>query len=131
MTNNIDYKSFILIFLVIIIFFVIPAIWHKYKNDDISQNNTFSIARITKKTGSLKNGYHWHYTFKYKDGQFEGYESVHKDYKVQSGEYYVVNFSKKNPEYNKILYKYKIDKAPEKLMGLSWDSIPHRIISNK
>ncbi len=101
-------KSLLLIVLVFSLF-PLSYFYRRYKRDDIETNSKFAIGRIFKLTTSLKSGDAWYYQFKYKDNVYENYRSTHVDYDVAIGDYFLVNFSSKNPEHSEILYDYKLD----------------------
>lgn len=117
-------KSGLFALLLVIIIFGVPYLWRRYRDNDIKVNSKYAFAKIVKKTGSLKNGNHWHYGFYYRDTLISGSWSTHADYNVNMGDYFIVNFSSKDPEHNKILYDYKLKKIQSEIVKKVWDTIP-------
>jgi hypothetical protein len=103
-------------------------LWRQNKAKDISNNSKYSIGIIIKKTGSLTSGVQWHYEFKYDGHVYSGYRSTHVDYDVAQGDYFLVNFSSKHPDHNKILYDYKVNKERLNFVDSVWDTIPTAIV---
>lgn len=64
-----------------------------------------------------------------KNSWYENYRSTHIDYDVNKGDYFLVNFSSKDPEHSKILYRYKLNK--DKLTYSVWDTIPFSILHSE
>lgn len=86
-------------------------LYRKHRDDDIKAHSKFAVGKIIKFTTSLKSGNSWHYEFKYGDTIFQGSRSTHVDYDVKMGEYFLVNFSTKDPDHSKILYDYKLNRV--------------------
>lgn len=99
-------------------------LWRKSKEEDIKQNSKYTIGEIIKKTGSLNSGEQWHYRFKFKGKYFEGYRSTHIDYNVAIGDYFLINFSSKNPDHSVLSYEYKLKINATGLTDSVWDTIP-------
>jgi hypothetical protein len=62
----------IIALLLVIIIFGVPYLWRRYRDNDIKVNSKYACAKIVKKTGSLKNGNHWHYAIYYRDTLISG-----------------------------------------------------------
>lgn len=105
-------------------------LWRKYKDEDILNNSKYAIGHIVKKTGSLTSGEQWHYEFKFKGFLYKGYRSTHVDYNVELGNYFLVNFSGKNPNHSKIIYDRKLNADKLNYIDSVWDSIPQSILHN-
>jgi hypothetical protein len=123
-------KSLLTLFILLVLIFRIPYLWRKYRNDDIKDHSKFAFAKIFKKTGSLKNGNHWHYAFTFEGKPYFGHWSTHEDYDVNIGEYFLVNFSSTNPDHNKICYKNKLKVNPTLIKDSVWDIPPARYIKS-
>jgi len=126
--NKEDVKSILYGVGLIIVIFIIPYFWRKNKKRDIDENSKYAIALIIKKTGSLKNGYHWHYQFFYNNRVYEAYRSTHIGYDVKIGDYFLVKFSYKNPSHSKILYEYQLKPGNQQYINYVWDTIPTSIL---
>ena len=81
-------KSLLVILAVIALFFVVPYFWRQNRDKDIQQNSKYTCGKIIKKTGSLKNGNHWHYQFFANGRLYEDYRSTRVDYNVNIGDYF-------------------------------------------
>lgn len=103
-------------------------LWRRNRDSDITENSKYTIGRIIKKTASLTSGEQWHYEFKYDGIVYEAYRSTHVDYYVNNGDYFLVNFSSKDPEHSKILYDYKLKDNKLNYVDSVWDTIPQRIL---
>jgi hypothetical protein len=128
MTNK--QKSLLTLFILLVLIFGIPYLWRSYRDNDIKSHSKFTFAKIFKKTGSLKNGSHWHYSFTYEGQPYFGHWSTHVDYDVNIGEYFLVNFSSKNPDHNKIFYNCKLKVNPTSIKDSAWDVPPARYIKS-
>ena len=123
--NNENMKSLWIGLLLFSIIFIIPYYCRKGKEAEIDKYKLFAIGHITKQTGSLKNGKHWHYEFEYKNEIYRNYRSTHVGYNINIGDLFLVQFSEKDPNKNRILYEYKID--PQRTSGntdIIWKEIP-------
>lgn len=126
--NKEDIKTILLGLGLLIIIFIVPYFWRKSKSDDIEKNKKYTIGVISKKTGSLKNGYHWHYEFYYNGKKYEAYRSTHIGYDVKVGNYFLIQFSSKNPEYSKVFYEYQLEPDKIEYKNYVWDTIPKSIL---
>ena len=126
--NKEDIKSFWLVLGLVILLFVIPYFWRKSRSNDIEKNKNYTIGLITKKSGSLNNGYHWHYEFYFDNKKYEAYRSTHVGYDVKVGDHFLVEFSSKNPGYNKILYEYQLKPDQIEYKNYIGDTIPMSIL---
>jgi len=124
---TIDRKT-IPFFFILIMIFLVSYLWRRNKNSDIERNSKYTFGKITKKLSSLKNGNHWYYEFTYKGKIYEYYRSTHVGYNVKVGDFFLVQFSKNNPEHSKIYYEYQLN--PDMLESKSYigDSIPKSIV---
>ena len=102
----------------------------KYRDDDIKNHSKFAFAKIFKKTGSLKNGNHWHYSFTFEGKPYFGHRSTHVDYDINIGEYFLVSFSSTDPDHNRIIYKSKLKINPAMVKNSVWDVPPIRYIKS-
>jgi hypothetical protein len=125
--KRVKLKSVILILLVLSLF-PLSYLYRRNRDNDIKTHSKFAIGKIFKFTTSLKSGNAWHYEFRYEGKLYENYRSTHIDYDVNIGDYYLVNFSYKNPEHNKILYDYKLNDDKLSYINNVWDTIPHNIL---
>jgi hypothetical protein len=121
--KKLDKKSLPVIAIVLLIV-LISFLWQKNRDIDIKLNSKYAIAKITKQLSSLKNGNQWYYEFGYNGKLYEWYRSTHAGYDVKVGDYFLVEFSSKNPEHSKILYQYQL--KPEKLSQVNYigDTVP-------
>lgn len=108
--------------------FLFSYLYRKHKSNDIETHSKFTIGEIFKFTTSLKSGNAWHYKFKYNNNWYENYRSTHVDYDVNKGDYFLVNFSSKDPEHSKILYEYKLNNDRLNYVDSVWDTIPLSIL---
>jgi hypothetical protein len=99
-------------------------LWRQNRDKDIKQHSQYACGRIIRRTGSLKNGNHWHYEFFINGRMFEGYRSTHVDYNVSVGDYFLVNFSKVNPQHSKIMYEYKLKNYDSAIVRQVWNKVP-------
>lgn len=120
-------KSLLLI-LIVLLLFPLSYLYRRFRSNDIETHTKFTVGKIFKFTTSLKSGNAWHYQFKYRDSIYENYRSTHVDYDVSMGDYFLVNFSSKNPEHNKILYEYKLNEDKLNCIDSVWDTIPQSIL---
>lgn len=123
-------KSYFTLLFLLILLFGLSYLWRRYRDDDIKNNSKYAFAKVIEKTGSLKNGNSWHYRFAFQERTFEGHWSTHKDYDVNVGEYFLVNFSSIDPGHNKILYKHKLRVTPYIVKDSVWNSPPERYIKS-
>ena len=121
-------KKSIPIIIFILVLFIISFLWRKDKKKDIEANSKYTIGRITKQLSSLKNGRQWYYEFIYKGKTYEWYRSTHIGYDVNVGDYFLVEFSSKNPENSKILYEYQLKPDQGESKYFVWDTIPIAIL---
>lgn len=128
MTDKQKSLGFLIIFLILI--FGISYLWRKYRDNDIKNHSKFAFAKIFKKTGSLKNGNHWHYSFAFGGKTYSGMFPTHVDYDVNIGEYFLVNFSSINPAHNRIFYKNKLKVSPTLIKDSVWNYPPTRYIKS-
>jgi len=117
-------KSAIPAILFVALLFLVSFLWRKNKSQDIKQNSQYAIARITKQLGSLKNGNQWYYEFSYNNKIYESYRSTHVGYDVKIDDYFLVQFSFKNPEHSALFYEYQL--RPDKIEYKNYvgDTIP-------
>ena len=125
---NKEKKSILGLFILLVLIFGVPYLWRNYRDNDIKEHSKFAFGKVIKKTGSLKNGSQWHYNFSFNGFTYEGRWPTHKDYNVHMGDYFLVNFSEKNPEHNKILHDYKLKNHRPDLVNKIWDTIPMKIV---
>lgn len=104
--------------------------WRSYRDNDIKNNSNFIFGKVFKKTGSLKNGNSWHYNFIFEGKSYEDNWSTHVDYDVHLGEYFLINFSSRYPEHNKILYKYKLKVDSHIVKDSVWNTIPYHYVKS-
>jgi hypothetical protein len=123
-------KPFLILFVLLILIFGGPYLWRRYRDNDIKEHSEYAFAKIVKQTGSLINGHHWHYDFYFKDKLYQGHWPTNIDYNVQIGDYFIVNFSTKEPEHNKILYNYKLIQYDPNVVYKTWDTIPLSIVES-
>jgi hypothetical protein len=45
--------------------------------------------------------------------------------------FFLVNFSSKNPDHNKLLYEYKLDDNKNEYLNKLWDTIPRNILHDE
>lgn len=103
-------------------------LWRKYRDTDIKDNSKYAIGQIKKLTSSLKSGNQWLFEFKYNGKTYESYRSTHVDFSVNKDDYFLVNFSSKNPSHCKILYEYKLNDDKNNFIDTTWDTIPRSIL---
>jgi hypothetical protein len=120
-------KSFLFAITLCILIFGIPYLWRRNRDNDIRDNSKYAFAKIIKKTNSLKNGHAWHYDFLYKGEKYKGRWPTHVDYNVKIGDYFIVNFSSKDPDHNKPIYDYKLKQYKEGIINQVWDTIPQSL----
>lgn len=126
--NREEWKSFWVGVAVFIVIVVVPYFCRRSKRIEIDKHTAYAVGVITKKTGSLKNGNHWHYKFMYKGKEYEENRQTEEVYDVAIGDFYLVQFSYKEPDKNTILYEYKI--RPERaitLLDTFWTRLPKDI----
>ncbi|MEO6231433.1 MAG: hypothetical protein ABJB11_07600 [Ferruginibacter sp.] len=123
-------KFFILLSIIVIVFFIIPYFLRKAETADIAANSKFAMGKIIRLTRTLKSGKFWHYQFKYKNIIFENSQSTHVDYDVNLGDYFLVNFSTKNPEHSEMFYKYKLAATKQNYVDSTWNTIPEYILTS-
>jgi hypothetical protein len=75
-----------------IILFVLPYLCRKARKEDVIKHSMYAFAQIIKKTGSSKNGNHWHYEFLYKGKVTENYQSTDVNYEVKVGDFFCSQF---------------------------------------
>ena len=98
--------------------------YNPYRIDKkIRDNRRYTIGKVYKESSTLKNGEHYHYKFNYNGKEYEAYNLKENNYKVEFGERFIVEFSSKEPEYSKILYKYKVTKLINSPKD-GWEKIP-------
>lgn len=114
--------------IILIVFIILPYFWRKNEAYDIKENSQFTIGKITRFSRTLKSGDYWHYGFKYKDSVYENSRSTHVEYDIKIGDYFLVNFSSKDPEHSKILYEYKLNDDRLNYIDSVWDTIPLSIL---
>jgi hypothetical protein len=117
-------KSLLSVIVFGILIFGIPYLWRQYRDNDIKDNSKYAFGKIIKRTGSLKNGKRWHYSFYYKDSLIQGRWPTHVNYDIRIGDYILVNFSSSDPEHNKPLYNYKLKQYKPEIVKQVWDTIP-------
>jgi hypothetical protein len=120
--------KFLLLILALLSFFLISYIYRRYVRNDIKINSKFTIGYIYDFTTSLKSGDAWHYRFKYKDSVYTNSRPTHIDYDVKLGDYFLVNFSGKEPMHSTILYDYKLNEGKLSYIDSIWDTIPTSIL---
>jgi len=123
-----DTKSFIFILLLAAVLFGGSYLWRRHRDNDISENRLYAFGRIYKRSGSLKNGTHWHYRFNYHRTPYESYRSTHVDYDISIGDYFLIEFSSKDPDHSKILYQYKLKTYRPALLDSLWKAIPESLV---
>ena len=123
-------KSYLTLFILLVLIFGIPYLWRRYRDNDIAENSRYTFAQILKKTSSLKNGNSWHYHFTFQKKTYKGFWSTHVDYEVNIGDYFLVNFSSANPDHNRILYRYKLNAQPETVRDSVWDAPPEQYLKS-
>ena len=123
-------KSLLFAFIVCSLILGLPYLWRKYRDNDIKENSKYTFGKVIKKTNSLKNGKRWHYDFYFENVLYNGRWPTHVDYDVKMGDYFIVNFSSKNPEHNKILYDYKLKAYLPEVVNQAWDTIPLSIVES-
>jgi hypothetical protein len=123
-------KFVILLSIIAIAFVIIPYFLRKAETTDIVANSKFVIGKIIRLSSTLKSGDYWHYQFKYKNSIYENSQPTHVDYDVNIGDYFLVNFSTKNPEHSKIFYKYKLVATEQDYADSTWDTIPEYILTS-
>jgi len=128
--NKEKIKSLILI-LIVLSLFPISYFYRKNKSNDIENHSKYAIGKVSKFTTSLNSGNAWSYNFKYNGNLYENYRSTHVDYDINLGDYFLVNFSSENPEHNKIMYEYKLNKDKLSFIDSVWDSIPESILHSR
>ena len=121
-------KKIIPVIILIGILFTISYLFRRSRDNDIIQNKMYTFARIVKRVGSLKNGNEWFYEFIYKNKVYESFRSTHIGYDVRIGDYYLVQFSYKNPAHNRILYQYQLKPEMIDFRNYIGDSIPITIV---
>ena len=121
-------KSFWLILIFAVILFGGTYLWRSYRDGDIKVNSTYAFAKILRKVGSLKNGNDWKYEFYFRGKSYQSYRSTHVDYDVKIGDYFLVNFSSKNPNHNRLEYDYKLKTYRPDLINRAWDKIPDSLV---
>lgn len=116
------------IFILLLLLFIISFLCRKNRENDIKQNNKYAICKTTKKLGSLKNSAKWYYEFEYKNKIYEGSWSHHIGYDINIGDYFLVQFSSKNPEHSKIFYEYQLKPDQIKYKNYIGDTLPMSIL---
>lgn len=125
--NKEEWKSFWIGVALFIAIGVVPFFCRKEKRDEINKHTMYAVGVITKKTGSLKNGNHWHYKFKYKGEEYQSYKSTSVKYDIAVGDYYLIQFSYKDPEKNTILYEYKVNiESALNMLDSFWTKLPKK-----
>lgn len=122
-------KRNVAVFFLIGIIVLISYLWRKNRNHDIQVNLKYTFGIITKHLGSLKNGKQFYYEFTYDNKVYEWYRSTHVGYNVHVGDYYLVQFSYKNPSHSKILYEYQLKPEMKAYKDYVGDTIPKSIIN--
>lgn len=112
----------------VLLLFLFPFFYRKSISNDISDHSKFAIGKIIRFTTSLKSGDAWHYQFNYNNHIYVDSRPTHVDYDVKMGEYFLVNFSSKDPEHSKILYQYKLNSGKLNYIDSVWDTIPLSIL---
>lgn len=118
-----------LIVTVLFIFFIffISYLCRRNRENDIENHSKFTIGQIIKFSTTLKSGDYWDYQFEYNGKIYKNSKPTHVDYNVKIGDYFLVNFSSKDPEHSKILYEYKLNDDKIKYIHSVWDTIPKSI----
>ena len=123
-------KSILVGLLIFVPIFLGGFLYQRYKTKAIEKHSKFSIARITRFGTSAKIGNRWVYQFVYNGKVFEGSRPTHVDYAVTTGDYFLVQFSTRKPDLNRILYDYKLSDSTKAGIGVVWDSIPFTILTS-
>ncbi len=123
-------KSFLTLIVLLVLIFGVPYLWRNYRDTDIKENSKYTFGKIVRKTSSLKNGHNWNYDFYFKNQVYRGFWPTHVNYDVQIGDYFIVNFSSKDPTHNKILYDYKLKRSDLNSIGQVWDTIPMTLVES-
>ena len=111
-----------------VVFIILPYFFRKDEAKGIKAHSKFALGKIIRKSSTLKSGDYWHYQFKYKENVYENSRATHVNYDVDIGDYFLVNFSSKNPENSKILYEYKLNADKLNYVDSLWDTIPQNIL---
>lgn len=123
-------KSLLTLLILLLMIFGVPYLWRRNRDNDIKSHSKYAFGRIVRETGSLKNGNHWHYDFYFGNRIYQGHWPTHVDYDVQIGDYFIVNFSSKDPDHNKILYDFKLKEYRPELVNQVWDTVPLSVIKS-
>jgi hypothetical protein len=112
-----------------ILLFVIPYFCRQGKTKEREQNKRYTIGVITERPDALfENRRDWYYEFYYNHKKYQSSRRTHVGYDVKLGDYFLVEFSSKNPDNNKILYEFQL--RPDKIESKSYvgDTIPNNIL---
>lgn len=115
-------------FLFVFSLFFFSYLYRRHIKNDIQGHSKFTIGKIIRFSRTLSSGDYWHYHFKYNDSIYENSRPTHVDYDANLGDYFLVNFSSKNPEHNKMLYEYKLNADKSNYNDSVWDTIPLSIL---
>jgi len=125
-TERVKFRVFLSF--IILVFFVIPYFFRMSKAKEITQHSLYAAGKITKKTGSLINGEHWHYTFVFRNKIYEDYLSDVNAFDIKVGNYFLVNFSSINPKSSHLLFQYRFKDDVIKYIDSFWTTIPTSIL---
>ncbi|MDF2191686.1 hypothetical protein [Paraflavitalea sp. CAU 1676] len=120
-------RDLIILFLMIgfIIWGFINPFWRR---KEIKEHARYSIGTVYKKTGSLKNGDHYHYTFQYAGETQEGTRSIYGIDSLKFGDRFIVEFSYRRPDVSKIHYEWPVYKEFSNAPDSGWIIIPRNVV---
>lgn len=122
-------KTLQYIALIVIIGLLLLGIYNPYRREnEIKKHLRYTVAVVYKESGSLKNGEHYHYKFYYNGTEYEAYNSKNRNYIVKFGDWYVVEFSYKDPAIAKIHYEWPVPHNLGPFPVAGWDKVPDHII---
>lgn len=125
--KNKKISLFVSILFIVLLFFL-SYLYRRNRDVDIKNHSMFAIGKIIRFSRTLSSGDYWHYKFTYNDSVYENSQPTHVDYDVKMGDYFLVNFSAKDPEHSKILYTYKLNGGKLNCTDSVWDTIPLSIL---
>ncbi len=114
--------------LFIFLLFFLSYLYRRNRDNDIESHSKYTIGKIIRFSTTLTSGDYWDFRFKYNDSVYKNSRPTHVDYDVKMGDYFLVNFSSKDPEHSKILYQYKLNSDKINYIDSIWDTIPLSIL---
>ncbi|MBO9563156.1 MAG: hypothetical protein J7621_10295 [Niastella sp.] len=114
---------------IVIIGLLIFGFYNPYRRkNEIKKHLRYTVAVVYKESSSLKNGEHYHYKFHYNGNEYEAYNSKNRNYTVIVGDWYVVEFSYKDPSIAVIHYEWPVPHNLAPFPDTGWAKVPDHII---